>query len=187
MACVKGDLLRYCCRFLPLAAIGIACSTGETSAESFDDSSPRHPHGCHPRGPALCVNKKSTFLLSIPSQSRCARQLPQRGSPWHFGQLLLFVWVCSVVKQWPRSPWQLLLTSVAEPRCFFTTQYLSHPARPKPACQWLSLWESWQSLMALPERVTSPASYAALAARPGGRPAIDYGWPGRRAERPHCP
>ena len=56
MACVKGDLLRYCCRFLPLAAIGIACSTGETSAESFDDSSPRHPHGCHPCGPALCVN-----------------------------------------------------------------------------------------------------------------------------------
>ena len=28
---------------------------GETSAESFDDSSPRHPRGCHPRGPALCV------------------------------------------------------------------------------------------------------------------------------------
>ena len=110
MACVKGDLLRYCCRFLPLAAIGIACSTGETSAESFDDSSPRHPHGCHPRGPALCVNKKSTFLLSMPSQSRCARQLPQRGSPWHFGQLLLFVWVCSVVKQQP----PLSLAAVAD-------------------------------------------------------------------------
>ena len=33
-----------------------ALSAGETSAEFFDDSSPRHPHGCHPCGPALCVS-----------------------------------------------------------------------------------------------------------------------------------
>ena len=96
--------------FAPLCGWYSPWSAGETSAEIFDDSSPRHPHGCHPRGPALCVNKKSTFLLSMPSQSRCARQLPQRGSPWHFGQLLLFVWVCSVVKQQP----PLSLAAVAD-------------------------------------------------------------------------
>ena len=42
--------------FAPLCGWYSPWSAGETSAEIFDDSSPRHPHGCHPCGPALCVS-----------------------------------------------------------------------------------------------------------------------------------
>ena len=69
MAFFERVLLRYCCRFLPFSAAGISpgsfcpVSTGGTPAETFDDPSPRHPHGCHPRGPALFRQLK----WSIPS------------------------------------------------------------------------------------------------------------------------
>ena len=49
--------------FAPLCGWYSPWSAGETSAEIFDDSSPRHPRGCHPRGPALFRQLK----WSIPS------------------------------------------------------------------------------------------------------------------------
>ena len=55
---------------LPFTA-GKPQSTGRTSAESFDDSSPRHPHGCHPCGPALYLNVLSYITSLFASSFQC--------------------------------------------------------------------------------------------------------------------
>jgi hypothetical protein len=64
VAYFPSDLFRYCCRFLRFSLGWVKPSAGKTSAESFDDFSPRHPRGCHPRGPALFVSETGAFPLS---------------------------------------------------------------------------------------------------------------------------
>src|SRR5699024_10206359 len=60
-------------------------SAGKTSAEWFDDPSPRHPHGCHPRGPALFVTQRSASPLAMSADRFCAllsaQHLMQAGLP----------------------------------------------------------------------------------------------------------
>ena len=62
------------------SAAGIALSR-RNIRRSFDDSSPRHPHGCHPCGPALCVSLWYTFLLSMFCGSVHPQHLMQFGLP----------------------------------------------------------------------------------------------------------
>ena len=64
---------------------------GEVSPKVTERASPARKSRCAAIGRlfvrAILSLCKSCLAASLPSQSRFARQLPQRGSPWHVGQL----------------------------------------------------------------------------------------------------
>ena len=106
-------------------------------------------------------------VAALPSQSRSARQLPQRGSHWRVGPLSADRWKFNMAQKIVpcyRDSQQLdkgycpEVAALCSRALLFLIQInFARPAWALPARQWLSLWESWR---VAPERATASASPA---------------------------
>ena len=125
-------------------------------------------------GQSDTIAAQSSLAAALPSQSRrsAPRQLPQRGSHWHVGQLSSGRAkhdVSEAVVLRCLGQRQLDKVRLSRSRCprkqgppFCILSNLRRPVESEPACQSLSLWERWHC-EAMTERA-SPAGKSRCAA-----------------------